>query len=67
MKNNQEFDLNAYYKSLEENEEVKKYEKETSEVEKTAILHEKEEDLGALEALILEGEAAVGFDRNQKK
>ncbi len=67
MENNGNFDVDAYYKSLEENEDVKKYEEESSEVDKTSTLQKKEEDLGALEALILEGEAAVGFTKNQKK
>ena len=66
MENN-DFDLEAYYKSLEENEEIKKYEEESSAKDKSATLHKKDEDLGAMEALILEGEAAVGFTRNQKK
>lgn len=67
MGNNKDFDLDAYYKSLEEDENLKSYEEASEEVDKTSTFQEKEEDLGALEALILEGEAAVGFDRNQKK
>jgi len=67
MENNENFDVDAYYKSLEENEDVKKYEKESREADNLSTRHKKEENLGALEALILEGEAAVGFTKNQKK
>ena len=67
MSTNRNFDLEAYYKSLEEDENVKKYEEESSQADNVSTLPEKEEDLGALEALILEGEASVGFTRNQKK
>ena len=65
MKNNENFDLDAYYKSLEEDEAVKEYETKSSEADKKSITHQKD-DLGALEALILEEEAAVGFTKNQK-
>lgn len=67
MEDKANFDLDAYFKSLEEDESLKDYEKQSSDVDVDFILPEKEEDLGAIEALILEGEAAVGFDRNQKK
>lgn len=62
-----DFDLEAYYKSLEEDESLKEYEEKSSEADKNADLINGEEDLGAMEAMILENEAAVGFTRNQKK
>lgn len=67
MENKDNFNLDAYYKSLEEDEELVNYELKSSEVDSDFTLVEKDDDLGALDALILEGEAAVGFDRNQKK
>lgn len=67
METNKGFDLDAYYKSLEEDENVKKYEKESIKADKKTTLHTNEDNVGAIEALILEGEAAVGFTRNQKK